>query len=307
MDWDLDGKVDIISGCYWTKGTDGGHIQMLKGKGSLDFEKATALLSSAEKPLENVELKADADADGMDENQTKNICTQQHAVDYDGDGDLDLVVGCFASSFFLYENEGSDMENRLVEKPLEMDLKSPDYHAAPHLADFDGDGDLDLLSGGGSGGAYIAINEGTRTEPKYGEFMELLPKPANSREPQRESSLVMGAGTRVWATDYNGDGLMDLLVGDNVSLSQPADGVSEEDFQKKKAEHTKKTNRLMARYQELMKSGRTMGDDVQEEFFKTYDELRKSTEKFEESASTGFVWLLIQKPKAETGKEVTQN
>lgn len=307
MDWDLDGKLDILSGCYWTDGTDGGHIQILKGADKLDFEKATSLLSSADKPLENVELKKDDGADGMDENQTKNICTQQHAVDYDGDGDLDMIVGCFASSFFYYENEGSDMENRLVEKPVEMDLTSPDYHAAPHLADFDGDGDLDFLSGGGSGGAYIAINEGTREDPKYGEFLELVPKPKNAYEPQRESSLVIGGGTRVWATDYNGDGLMDLLVGDNVSVSQPAEGVSEEEFQKKKAEHKKKSARLMGRYQELMESGRTMGEEAQEKFFETYSKLHESSAKFEDSESTGFVWLLLQKPKTETGKDVTQN
>jgi hypothetical protein len=303
----MDGKLDILSGCYWTEGTDAGQIQILKGVDTLDFEKSISLLSSAEKPLENVKLGDQPDAGGMDSNQTKNICTQQHAVDYDGDGDLDLVVGCFANNFFLYENEGSSTENQLVEKPVELELVSPDYHAAPHLVDFDGDGDLDFLTGGGSGGAYIAINEGDAKTPKYGKFMSLMGKPKSPYEPQRPGAISVGGGTRIWATDFNGDGLMDLLVGDNVQTAGPADGVSEEDYLAKKAMHDKKLARLMGRYQELMEAGREMGDEAQEKFWNVYSELGEESEKFEEADSTGFVWLLLQKPKLEPGKDVTQN
>lgn len=305
MDWNLDGKLDILTGCYWTDGADAGQIQILEGKGDLDFEEATSLLSVADKPLENVELAEDAGPTGMDPNQTKNICTQQHAVDWDGDGDLDMVVGCFGNNFFLYENEGSDMENRLVEKPIELELTSPDHHAAPHLVDFDGDGDLDFLTGGASGGAYIAINEGTRKEPKYGDFMSLLDKPESAYEPQRSDTLTVGGGTRLWATDYNGDGLMDLIVGDNVTISQPVEGVSKEDFAKKKAESKKKMARLMTRYQELAESGREMDDEMNEKFGNMMRDFSESSSEYEESRMTGHVWVFLQKPKTESDKEVS--
>lgn len=67
-------------------------------------------------------------------------------VDMDGDGDLDLVVGCEAGTLSYFENTGSGtMEWTAV----------PGYFAgidvgsdcSPTLGDFDGDGDVDLLTG----------------------------------------------------------------------------------------------------------------------------------------------------------------
>jgi hypothetical protein len=304
VDWNNDGNLDILSGCYWTDKTDAGRIQILAGKGELDFEEAVDLMSGTEKPLENVVL-SDGGDQGMPDNQLKNICTQQHAVDYDNDGDLDLVVGCFDRNFFYYENEGSSKENKLAEKPVEMKLVSPDMHAAPHLVDFDGDGDLDFLTGGHSGGVYISVNDGSREEPKYGEFTLLVEKPENSSEPQRPDAVQLNGSTRVWATDFNGDGLMDLLVGDSTQLSQPKDGMTEEEFEKKSAEHKKKLFRLIVRDQELRESGREMDDETREKFSNIIGELFEANQKFEDSESTGFVWLILQKPNADTGNDVT--
>jgi hypothetical protein len=117
----------------------------------------------------------------------------------------------------------------------------------------------------------------------------------------------VGGGTRIWATDFNGDGLMDLLVGDNVQTAGPADGVSEEDYQAKKAKHEKKVARLMGRYQELMEAGREMEGETQEKFWNVYSELNEENKKFENAESTGFVWLLLQKAKLESDKKVTLN
>ena len=302
----MDGKLDILSGCYWTAKKDGGYIQMLEGVGKLDFKKATDLLSAADKPLLNVVIQED-DAGGMAPNQTKTICTQQHAVDYDGDGDLDLIVGCFDKNFYYYENEGDDKENRLVEKPVEMELTSPDNHSAPHLVDFDGDGDLDFLTGGSAGGVYIAINDGTREQPRYGDFKVLLGKPESGYGPQLSDSIGVGGGTRLWATDFNGDGLMDLLIGDKATVILPAKGLSDEDYEKKKVEHKNKLARLKDRKNSLSISGRKWSVDVYDTYIDILRDYEKSPRKFERSESTGFVWLLLQKPKSGTGKDVTQN
>ena len=314
MDWDLDGKLDIISGCYWTEGAEAGQIQFLKGKGGLDFEEAVALKNVAGKPLENLQL------DGDDRNQTSTICTQQHAVDYDGDGDLDLVVGCFGPNFYLYENK-ADEENgepSIAEEVIELPIKSPSYHSAPHLVDWDNDGDLDLLSGSGNGGVLLSRNTGTRQEPVWSKFTQLVAS-SDLREQSTSggAEIKMSPSTRVWATDFNGDGLLDLLVGDSANIVNPAKGVGPEEFKRLRAEHEsnmesigKKQQPLMEKYQTVMEAGEDPDPEleaemekVQEEFMKVY----QSRDKFQESKSTGFDWLLIRKPEtAQISESVTQ-
>jgi len=262
----------------------------------MDFEEATPLLSGAKKPLQNVELSKD-ESDAMDEKQLMNICTQQHAVDYDGDGDLDLVVGCFGTSFFLYENERDAMKNSLVEKPVELTIKAPGHHGAPHLADFDGDGDLDLLSGSVGGGVYLAKNEGTRTEPKYEKF-ETLIGPGSHDGTLKGEEPAMAVGTRVWAADVNGDGLMDLLVGDQSTIITPAKGVSSEEYLQMKAKEKKQMARLFLRQQELTEEEKTLGPEVQEKLNDIMSEMYNSGQKNGKSEMTGFVWLILQKPVA---------
>ena len=47
MDWNNDGHLDIISGCYWTADEEGAHLQILKGQGDMDFDKAQSILNVA--------------------------------------------------------------------------------------------------------------------------------------------------------------------------------------------------------------------------------------------------------------------
>ena len=42
-----------------------------------------------------------------EKNLTENICTRPFAVDWDGDGKLDLVVGNFAGSFYSSKAKGT--------------------------------------------------------------------------------------------------------------------------------------------------------------------------------------------------------
>ena len=68
MDWNQDGKLDILSGCYRIDGK-GGQIQILIGRGGNNFEESVSLENVAGKPLENVE-----DPEGI-EAVIKAICT----------------------------------------------------------------------------------------------------------------------------------------------------------------------------------------------------------------------------------------
>ena len=309
MDWNNDGHLDILSGCYWTEGADGGHIQILAGQGSMDFAAAEELKNAAGYPLMNAKLPEEGKG-GMKDNQTETICTQQHAVDYDGDGDLDLVVGCFESNFFYYENTGSNEDKKLSETPVKLSIESISYHSAPHLVDWDGDGDLDLLSGTGDGGAIFSENTGTKTAPEWASFRQLIP-PTNKHEQTTAGGKEVepSPSTRLWATDWNGDGLLDLLVGDSANIVNPKDGIELADYEKrlkefnvKLAEHQKKQEPLYEKYSKAMQAGEEPDEELQKEMqeaSKAMSEVFNAKAEFQDSKSTGFVWLYLRKPAVE--------
>jgi hypothetical protein len=76
-------------------------------------------------------------------------------VDLDGDGLLDLVVGREEPGIVAFRNAGTAAEPRF--EPYDFSLPLPAM-AAPLFVDLDGDGRLDLLSGGLGGGLVFFRN-----------------------------------------------------------------------------------------------------------------------------------------------------
>lgn len=309
MDWNNDGILDLLSGCYWTEGSQAGHIMLLVGKGGLQFEEATPLTNAAGGPLENVSL-TEEQANGSGDEILSAICTQQFAVDYDGDGDLDLIVGCFGPKFFYYENTGDAENPRLSETPVELPIRSPDYHSAPHLVDWNGDGKLELITGSSSGAVYISFNQGTRSAPEWGEFQTLIEMEGKGLQTAGETAVVQpGSSTRVWTYDWNGDGVLDLIVGDSITLVKPADGLTAAEFEAKEAEFQKKMQENAAgrgeffqRYQEAVQSGE-VSEELQEEmqnYQQSFFELYQSRNEWVNEQNTGHVWVYLRKPNSQT-------
>jgi hypothetical protein len=121
--------------------------------------------------------------------------------DLDGDGDLDLLVGEASGSLNFYRNDGSRTAPAfaLVSETFE-DIKVG-RRSAPHLADLDGDGDLDLLVGTDEGGLALFRNQGSRTAWRFVRDASFLPEVPPMSAPA--------------AGDLDGDGRAELLVGNS--------------------------------------------------------------------------------------------
>src|SRR5256714_13252759 len=206
-----------------------GLFQVLYGKADGTFRKAEVLKGTDGEPL-IIPVKDPI---------TEKICTRPFAVDWDGDGHLDLVVGNFSGTFYWFKGEG---KGRFRPKPELIKtggapLRIKGNHSDPFVIDWDGDGALDLLSGSSSGGVQWAKNRaGKGKPPELGPFEWLIQpgRPMAYGQLLSEEELTgPTSATRVWVADVNGDGKLDLLVGDSVTLIAPAKGLSADEFNKK--------------------------------------------------------------------------
>ena len=95
--------------------------------------------------------------------------------------------------------------------------------------------------------------------------------------------------TRVWVADVNGDGKLDLLVGDSVTLVSPAKGISDAEFQKRYADWDKA-------FQAAQKSLNSARDaDSRKKATEEYQRIYRQRSEFMHEEMTGFVWLYLQK------------
>jgi hypothetical protein len=279
VDLNGDGKIDVLSGSYSREGQSmAGTFQVLWGTGKGKFDKAKELCGTDGEPL----IIPASEDDRIDK-----ICTRPYAVDLDADGKLDLVVGNFRGTFAVFKGEG---KGKFAPKPTWLmsgtEKLAVDSHGDPFFIDWDGDGDLDLLSGSAQGGAFLFRNEGTAKAAKFGSKTELA-KASGYGQGQNwgEASVTApGHGTRVWAADVNGDGKLDLLLGDCTTLLFPAKGLDEAAAKKRLAAWEKEQEAALA----------AAGSD-EEKQQKVHETMHEKREAIVRGEMTGFVWLYLGK------------
>lgn len=203
-DWDGDGKLDVLVNDIW------GAVVWYRGTGNLEELE----------PARNVEVEWAGKTPKPDwvwwEPEGKQLLTQWRttpkAVDWDGDGLVDLVMLNHQGYLCLYRRARKD--GRLVvgapERIFVTDSGRYLYLANGRagasgrrkieLADWDGDGDLDLLVDSDQGPLWYE-NVGTQAAPAM-----------------KARGLVVRAGVAGHSptpnvADWNGDGRLDLLVG----------------------------------------------------------------------------------------------
>ncbi|MBK9388014.1 MAG: VCBS repeat-containing protein [Planctomycetes bacterium] len=290
MDVNGDGQLDILSGSYSRQDRAmAGLFQILYGKADGGFAKPVVLNGTDEKPLL---LPGDSE-----DTMTDRICTRPTAVDLDGDDKLDIVSGNFSGTFFVFAGEGKGRfaplatQLRAGEKPLRVEM-----HSDPFFVDWDKDGDLDLLSGSAQGGVYYAENTGTKTKPEFQAFVEMVAPAGHHSEAavtsDDEHFTAPGGSTRVWADDVDGDGDLDLLIGDQVELIHPAEGVDLATAKQRFTEWQAQLAKLMEA--SPWNAGQEPDAAATEAWQKSYQELDEALEKFAKRQHTGYVWLLKQ-------------
>jgi predicted neuraminidase len=154
-------------------------------------------------------------------------------VDYDGDGDHDLVMGIgdwtdlgwdhaydnrgvwrngpLHGFVYLAINSGSDQSPQFSQSPHRLHAGGGEIDVygwpSPDFADFDGDGDLDLMCGEFMDGFTYFQNIGTRQVPRYAAGQKLIDE--NGQPLTMHLQMITPT-----AIDWDRDGDVDLIVGD---------------------------------------------------------------------------------------------
>jgi hypothetical protein len=212
VDWNDDGRKDIVAGdtqgAVWffhNSGTDAGP-QLDKG---VQIEAKGEPIRGARRIYERVDGKTQLKETIAGSSELADKYSKLHVADWNADGLRDILVGHSKGEFLLYLNTGKkgvpSFGDPATIRPSTGTFPS---RPSPYLVDWNGDDKLDLLVGSEQGKVIFFPNIGSARSPKYGAGKPLS---AGGTE------ISAGYRARIDVADWNGDGKLDLLVGDCLS------------------------------------------------------------------------------------------
>jgi hypothetical protein len=131
-------------------------------------------------------------------------------VDWNSDGRRDLVSGSMDGRIYVFINEGTDTEPDFISFQCAQsegaDIEVPTIRSAPAVADLDGDGMKDLVSGNTEGELWFYTNVSSQEQPAFccGSQVTCEGAPID---------IIGSPRSRPSLCDWTGDGVDDLLVG----------------------------------------------------------------------------------------------
>lgn len=243
-------------------------------------------------------------------------------VDWDGDGDYDIITAArlfsdvteFEGQINYLENVGTKTEPEFG-KTVNMipDLEKKPGHdlliTSAEAWDWDDDGLLDIIAGTEWGSILYFRNIGTAEEYKFAPEPEVLVGKSTVGMEHGEKLAVLedqewGSRFALHILDWDGDGVVDILAGDQKSITlteeQRFAGASEEELaefkeaEAKMAEMQEKMTEMFQgiNYQEMSEEERKAYIDKMNEFRKPYEPYQKiAYEKFPAREVHGYVWF----------------
>lgn len=277
MDFDDDGTPDLVSGSY-----DPGTLHLFRGLGEGKFDTGKTILDKDGKPI----------LTKPDQKQTfESFGSWVAAIDWDNDGDQDLLIGSFEGGMVVRLNEGTRSDPQFAVQNItvmvgDKPLKIPEAHATPAVSDWDGDGLWDILSGSANGGVYWLKNVGRLGSPQFDELQCLIPEhEGNGYDEKREEGQepVPGIRSQIFAADFNSDGKVDLLLGDfstTVTVRSDLTDSEREEMSAVEAKRKEIAQTLADSYEQMKKSfdekypsDQATSDEATKEWSEMYAEL----------------------------------
>ena len=320
MDFDGDGDFDLLTGSYNAKLSVKGAALFIALAKDSSFASPHAISDQRGVALTLEDVRNDhADTRKF----RRPNASDPHCADWDGDGDLDLIVGSMEGEITLLRNVGTRKAPRYARpgnllRHAGRPIRVPGGHGAPVLADWDADGKVDLLSGSGSGAVFWFRNSSAKGDPRYEEGRMLVGPTFSKAILPANGPQHPGGHSRVEVVDWNGDGRVDLLIGDAWPPFSRALRPELSDDERKRAAELLAEHELVVRRSERVEWEREMemwklGRRPRgifprylarlEDDYARLDALEAKLEAaLAPQSSHGFVWLLLRRKKSSDQK-----